>query len=322
MVVYGFPQLMASCGAYALTKKNDADFWFFRDDIGAFWGIKGYEEQVSEVGTHHGHNTWPQFRFMGQYNAGSVRRGFQVFAKNCGNCHGNLHRKYDAVQDRGYRQLELAEMVSMFSIHPAHHHYKQYYYQEWDERDRRIEDRMYPPYFSQDQGKNANGGVWPTDFGKIRMRPGGINYIYNVLTGYHYEAPHGIDVPKGKHFNPYFDHMVIGMPRQLYDGMLDMDDGVPASTPQMAFDVSNYLFFLQRRAGHKHNDQSFRNICCFILATCCLYPITHLRVRGLYRSLLSLRHELYAVRDGVYYSHWRYGQKQGKAQFWKQRIWA
>jgi len=34
---------------------------------------------------------------MGQYNAGSVRRGFQVFAKNCGNCHGNLHRKYDAV---------------------------------------------------------------------------------------------------------------------------------------------------------------------------------------------------------------------------------
>jgi len=210
----------------------------------------------------------------------------------------------------------------MFSIHPAHHHYKQYYYQEWDERDRRIEDRMYPPYFSQDQGKNANGGVWPTDFGKIRMRPGGINYIYNVLTGYHYEAPHGIDVPKGKHFNPYFDHMVIGMPRQLYDGMLDMDDGVPASTPQMAFDVSNYLFFLQRRAGHKHNDQSFRNICCFILATCCLYPITHLRVRGLYRSLLSLRHELYAVRDGVYYSHWRYGQKQGKAQFWKQRIWA
>jgi len=97
MVVYGVPLLMASCGAYALTKNNDADFWFFRDDIGAFWGIKGYEEQVSEVGTHHGHNSWPQFRFMGQYNAGSVRRGFQVFAKNCGNCHGNLHRKYDAV---------------------------------------------------------------------------------------------------------------------------------------------------------------------------------------------------------------------------------
>jgi ubiquinol-cytochrome c reductase cytochrome c1 subunit len=33
--------------------------WAYRDDIGAFWGIKGYEEMVSEVGTHHGHLDWP-----------------------------------------------------------------------------------------------------------------------------------------------------------------------------------------------------------------------------------------------------------------------
>ena len=35
------------------------------------------------------------------------------------------------------------------------------------------------------------------------MRPGGINYIYNIMTGYHFKAPYGIDVPKGKYFNPY-----------------------------------------------------------------------------------------------------------------------
>jgi len=33
--------------------------WAYRDDIGAFWGIKGYEEMVTEVGTHHGHLSWP-----------------------------------------------------------------------------------------------------------------------------------------------------------------------------------------------------------------------------------------------------------------------
>ncbi len=33
--------------------------WAYRDDIGAFWGIKGYEEMVTEVGTHHGHVSWP-----------------------------------------------------------------------------------------------------------------------------------------------------------------------------------------------------------------------------------------------------------------------
>lgn len=110
--------------------------------------------------------------------------------------------------------MELAALVGgSFSIHPAHHHFKQYYYQEWDERDRYIHDHIYPPYFSQDQAKNANGGVWPTDLSKIRMRPGGLNYVYNILTGYHYKAPHGMDVPKGKAFNPYFDHMIVGMPR-------------------------------------------------------------------------------------------------------------
>ncbi len=68
--------------------------------------------------------------------------------------------------------------------------------------------------------------MWPTDFSKIRLRPGGVNYIYNILTGYHYKAPYGMDVPKGKHFNPYFDHMIIGMPRQLVDGLIDYDDGI------------------------------------------------------------------------------------------------
>lgn len=276
---------------------------------------------VTEVGTHHGHNSWPQFRFMGAYDAGSVRRGFQVFAKNCGNCHGNLHRKYDAVLDKGYRQLELAAMTSMFSIHPGHHHFKQYYYQEWDERDRRIEDRMYPPYFSQDQGKNANGGAWPTDFGKIRLRPGGINYIYNILTGYHFDPPVGVDVGAGKAFNPYFDHMVIGMPRQLADGMIDFDDGTPASTPQMAFDVSNYIFFLQRRAGGKNGDRAWRLFAAMV-GVALMYPLKYLKTKGYYRSLLSLRNEVYAVRDGVYYNHFRYGQRNGKAQFWKQKIWA
>lgn len=45
----------------------------------------------------------------------------------------------------------------------------------------------------------------------------------------------------------YFDHMIIGMPRQLYDGLIDYEDGTPASTPQMANDVANYLCFMQRR---------------------------------------------------------------------------
>jgi len=71
-------------------------------------------------------------------------------------------------------------------------------------------------YIKISEAKNANGGVWPTDFSKIHKRPGGVNYIYNILTGYHFKSPYGIDIPKGKSFNPYFDHMILGMPRVTY----------------------------------------------------------------------------------------------------------
>lgn len=75
---------------------------------------------------------------------------------------------------------------------------------------------FFPYQFFQIEGKNANNGVWPVDLSKIRFRPGGINYIFNILTGYYYKPPYGIDIPKGKYFNPYYDHMIIGMPRVSY----------------------------------------------------------------------------------------------------------
>ncbi|CAD8086567.1 unnamed protein product [Paramecium sonneborni] len=308
-------------GMLITQKENTVHAWLYRDDIGAFWGIKGYEEQVTEVGTHRGHMSWPQYRFLGTFDSGSVRRGFLVFSRNCANCHGIVYKKYDVLLDKVYKQLELAALVSNFTIHPAHHHFKQFYYQEWDERDRYIHDRIYPPYFSQDQAKNANGGVWPTDFSKIRLRPGGINYIYNILTGYHYKPYQGLDVPKGKAYNPYFDHMIIGMVRQLHDGLVDYEDGTPASTPQMAFDVTNFIQFVQRRSGFQRPDKTVRYY-MFLTGVALIYPFAYLKTRGFYRNNLSLRWEMYAVRDGVYYNHFKKGWKNSRAIQFRGQVWA
>lgn len=73
--------LKAAAGAaivYLTVSEEDKSVkcWAYRDDIGAFWGIKGYEEMVSEVGTEHGHMSWPQVRFLGTYDSASLRRGF------------------------------------------------------------------------------------------------------------------------------------------------------------------------------------------------------------------------------------------------------
>ena len=60
--------------AFSQSEQQEHCF-LYRDDIGAHWGIKGYEEQVTEVGSHHGRLDWPQFRSWGTYDSGSVRRG-------------------------------------------------------------------------------------------------------------------------------------------------------------------------------------------------------------------------------------------------------
>lgn len=82
--------------------------------------------------------------------------------------------------------------------------------------------------------------------------------------------------------------MIIGMPRQLYDGLLDYEDGTPASTPQMANDVANFICFMQRRSGHSYPDKQLRK--WMVLFGCMLLlPFRYLKTYGYYRSLLSTR---------------------------------
>lgn len=46
---------------------------------------------------------------------------------------------------------------------------------------------------------------------------------------------------------------------------------------------------------------------------CLLLPFTYFKTRGFYRNLLSVRWEIYAVRDGVYYNHFKKGWKNSRA---------
>lgn len=156
---------------------------------------------------------------------------------------------------------------------------------------------MWPPYFTVHQAKNANGGLWPKDLSSANSKnPGGINHVYNVLTGYHYKPPVGIDVPEGKFFNPYFDHMIVGMPPQLFDGMIEYEDGTKSSIPQMAHDVSEYLSFINRS---KVPDLK---VSLSILGFLSLFyfPISYHFTKYHFVNILSHRFEVYAVKSGGY----------------------
>ena len=114
--------------------------------------------------------------------------------------------------------------------------------------------------------------------------------------------------------------MIIGMPRQLHDGLIDYEDGTPASTPQMANDVANFIFFMQRRSGWRKNDKRVRQTMVFI-GLALLFPISYLKTYAYYRSLLCTRTETYAIRDALGYKHWKTGMKSVKAPHYRGRYW-
>jgi ubiquinol-cytochrome c reductase cytochrome c1 subunit len=291
--------LLAGGAAYTVAGKGqESEAWLFRDDIGAPHGIKGYEEQVNSVGLHHGHNHFPSDVHWDTWNSATLRRGFKVFSRACQGCHGAMHQKYDLLVDKGFKQKELkAKMVYLPKVHPAHQKYRSDFFQEWDYRQRTISDRIWPPYMTVHQAKSANQGVWPPELSKAAThQPGHVNYPYNLLTGYHYGAPFGLDVPEGRYFNPYYDHMIIAMPPQLHDGMIEYEDGTPASAPQMAHDVAEYISFLGK---NKQPDQKVV-VSMMLAVVATFYPISYMFTKYHYVNTYSYRLEVYAVKSGGY----------------------
>lgn len=74
----------------------------------------------------------------------------------------------------------------------------------------------------------------------VKARHGNEDYIFALLTGY-CDPPAGIELGEGQHYNPYFAGGKIGMQAPLYDEILEYEDGTPATTSQLAKDVSTFL---------------------------------------------------------------------------------
>lgn len=288
---------------YLANKNQKMHSWIYRDDIGAPNGIHGYEEQVHSVGSHHGHYHWTQEKFMTTFDSASVRRGFKVWLKSCQSCHAAYKQKYDIMVDKVFSQVELiGKMKDTPPVHPGHQIKRGYYFNEWDYRQRLICDRIWSTYMTRDHAKSANNGAWPKDLSRTaEHNPAHAGYVYNIMTGYHYTPPAGHEVPEGRYFNPYHNHMIIGMPRQLHDGMLTYDDGTPASTPQMAHDVSCFLDYLE---NHEWPDI----LCNMNSVWGALFAWTFISfwyIKYHEFNLNSFRYEAYALRDSTGYNKFR-----------------
>lgn len=167
----------------------------------------------------------------------SLRRGFQVYREVCASCHSLSRVPYRTLVGT-ILTVDEAKALAEENEYPD----------EPDEqgeiplRPGKLADYIPAPYKNDEAARFANNGALPPDLSLIiKARHGGCDYVFSLLTGYPEEAPAGVQVAPGMNFNPYFPGTGIGMARVLYDGLVEYEDGTPASTSQMAKDVVEFL---------------------------------------------------------------------------------
>ncbi|CAN6674574.1 cytochrome c1, heme protein, mitochondrial [Trichomonascus vanleenenianus] len=217
--------------------------------IGAYlYATPAHAMTEAEHGLHAPHYGWSHNGLLSTFDHQSIRRGYQVYREVCATCHSLNLVAWRTMVGVSHTADEVREMAAEFE-----------YDDEPDDdgnprkRTGKLADYMPAPYENEQAARAANQGALPPDLSLVvKARHGGCDYIFSLLTGYPEEAPAGVSLPPGLNYNPYFPGGGIAMARVLFDGLVEYEDGTPATTSQMAKDVTT---FLNWAAEPEHDDR-------------------------------------------------------------------
>lgn len=200
---------------------------------------------------------------MSAFDAGSIRRGHEVYKNICATCHSLERIAYRNLVGVCYTEEEAKAMAQEIEVVDGPNDEGEMF-----ERAGKLSDAFPSPYPNEEAGRAANGGALPPDLSLIaKSRHGGVDYLFALLTGYR-DAPEGVTFREGLYYNPYFPGGKIGMPPPLQDGGLEYSDGTEATISQMAKDVS---VFLNWAAEPEHDDrkrQGVKWVGCMCIMAC------------------------------------------------------
>ncbi|KAH7890723.1 cytochrome c1, component of the mitochondrial respiratory chain [Phlebopus sp. FC_14] len=195
-----------------------------------------HANSLADEGLHPGVYPWPHKGWFDTFDHASIRRGFQVYREVCAACHSLdriAWRNLVGVSHTAEEARVLAEDVE-YTDGPDDSG-------EMFQRPGKLSDYLPPPYPNEEAARAGNGGALPPDLSLIiKARHGGADYVFSLLTGY-IDPPAGVEIREGMNYNPYFPGGAISMARVLFDGLVEYDDGTPATTSQMAKDVVTFL---------------------------------------------------------------------------------
>ncbi|KAJ3916717.1 cytochrome C1 family-domain-containing protein [Lentinula edodes] len=216
-----------------------------------------HASHLSDEGLHPVAYPWPHNGFFDTFDHASIRRGYQVYREVCAACHSLdriAWRNLVAVSHTADEARAMAEEVE-YQDGPNDDG-------EMFQRPGKLADYMPAPYPNEEAARAGNAGALPPDLSLIvKARHGGADYIFSLLTGY-VDPPAGVEVREGMNYNPYFPGGALSMARVLFDGLVEYDDGTPATTSQMAKDV---VTFLNWAAEPEHDERKKTGIKAVIL---------------------------------------------------------
>lgn len=199
---------------------------------------------------------------FGYYDQKQLRRGYMVYKNVCASCHGlrllsyrNLGQPYGPQ----YSEEEVKTFAAEVKVPDIDDAGKAI------ERPGRPSDRFVSPYKNEAEAAATFNGAAPPDLSvmaKARgvqrdvawfVEPGywlydivtgyeekGADYIHALLTSYA-DAPEGVTLASGASYNKVFPGHQIAMPPPLVEGVVEYDDGTPATVESYARDVSAFL---------------------------------------------------------------------------------
>jgi len=180
--------------------------------------------------------SWAFDGVFGRFDKPSVQRGFQVYKEVCSACHSIKRVPFRTMTNIGFSEAEVKSLAASYSIKDGPNDVGEMF-----ERPGRPSDRFPKVYPNDNAARAANNGGVPPDLSLIvKAREDGANYVYSILTGYH-DAPEGVSVPQGAHYNPYMAGGIIKMAAPLKDDSVTYQDDTKATLDQQAHDVVNFL---------------------------------------------------------------------------------
>lgn len=203
--------------------------------------------ETADTGMHSPHFDWSFNSPFRTFDHAAIRRGYQVYKEVCSVCHSLNRIAFRNLVGVSHTLEEAKAMAEAEEYTDGPNDQGEMF-----TRPGKLSDYLPSPYPNEQAARVANNGALPPDLSLItKARHGGADYIFALLTGYS-DPPAGVEIREGLNYNRYFPGGAIGMAQNIYDGVVEFEDGTPNSAAQIAKDVSEFLSWA---AEPEHDDR-------------------------------------------------------------------